>query len=398
VNASKVGNPLPSWAEQIKSIEPVGDLLLKKWGRANLTEGERQDMYKLTLSALANGYLAQAYLDPARPVWAPMWNIAINLAGPSPDYVYMTTVIDPAGVYKISGFRGTARFVEITQQRWEMIGGAEVQGPSPASGDLDDLQIGADGYFSVVLSPERPAGYSGDWWQLHPGVIRLLMRKCACDWRGEVDARIAINRLDECPPATPADFARRFSSMAAWVEKIISFDISHARRYREHHGINVLTRSKIIENMGGLPAQIYYDGAYEIADDEALIVDTALPKTYRYWSILVADDRFSTVDWLNRQSSLNDVQARLDGDGRFRAVVSAKDPGVPNWLDKADNAWGILQLRWNKPSDAPDPIVTKVALADVRKHLPPETPVVTAAARKEQLRARREAAQLRQLW
>ena len=81
-------------------------------------------------SALANGYLAHAYLDPARPVWAPMWNIAINLAGPAPDYVYMTTEIDPAGIYQISGFRGTARFVEITQQRWEMIGGAEVRLPS----------------------------------------------------------------------------------------------------------------------------------------------------------------------------------------------------------------------------------------------------------------------------
>jgi hypothetical protein len=382
----------------MKALEPVGDRLLEVWGRANPTERERQELYKLAFSALANGYLGHAYLDAARPVFAPMWNIAMNLAGPAPDYVYMTAEIDPAGVYEISGFRGTARFVEITQQRWKMIGSAEVQGASPASGDLDDLTIGPDGRFSVVLSAERPAAYDGDWWQLHPGVIRLLVRKCACDWRREVDARLAINRLDDCPAATPADFASRFATMAEWIEKVISFDINLARRYREHHGINVLTRSKIIETMGGLPAQLYYDGAYEIGDDEALIVDTALPKTSRYWSILVADDRFSTVDWLNRQSSLNDAQARLDADGRFRAVVSARDPGVPNWLDKADNAWGILQLRWNRPSDAPNPIVTKVPLDEVRKHLPSDTPVIDARLRKAYLRARREAAQLRQLW
>jgi hypothetical protein len=389
---------LPTWAEQIKALEPLGDILLQKWGRTGLTEAERQEMYKMAFAALANGYLGHAYLDPARPAWAPMWNIAMNLAGPSPDYVYMTTEIDPAGVYKISGFRGTARFVEITQQRWMMIGGGEVQGASPPSGDLDALQIGPDGYFSVILSAKKPDGYTGDWWELHPGVIRLLMRKCACDWRGEVDARIAIDRLDEVPAATHEDFARRFSNMAAWVEKIVGFDIAHARRYREHHGINVLTRSKIIETMGGLPEQLYYDGAYEIDDDEALVVDTALPKKVRYWSILVADDKFSTVDWVNRQSSLNDFQARLDADGRFRCVVSAKDPGIHNWLDKADNKWGILQLRWNRPSDAPDPVVTKVKVADVRKHLPGNTPVVTPALRKDLLRARREAAQLRQLW
>ena len=29
-----------------------------------------------------------------------------------------------------------------------------------------------------------------------------------------------------------------------------------------------------------------------------------------------------------------------------------RDPGVQNWLDKADNPWGIIQLRWKLPSMA----------------------------------------------
>lgn len=388
---------LPSWADQMKALEPVGDRLMAKWGRTDPTEADRQEMYRLALSALAGGYLSHVYLDPARPVWAPLWNIAINMVGPAPDYVYMTTEVDPNGVYRISGFRGTSRFVEITHQIFEMIGAGGVR-PPPVNFDFDDLTLGADGYFSVILSAERPAGYAGDWWRMPPNTIRLLMRKCACDWMHEVEARIAIERLDEAPPSTPEDFARRFSNMAAWVEKAISFDIDLARYYREHHGINVLLRSKVVETIGGMPQQIYYDGAYEIEDDEALVVDTALPAACRYWSMLVADDRFGTVDWVNRQSSLNDVQARIDADGRFRAVISARDPGVPNWLDKADNRWGIIQLRWNRPSDAPDPVVTKVRLADVLDHLPQGTPVLTPAERRESLRLRREAAQMRRLW
>jgi hypothetical protein len=95
---------------------------------------------------------------------------------------------------------------------------------------------------------------------------------------------------------------------------------------------------------------------------------------------------------------LNDVQARIDSDGRFRAVVSRRDPGVPNWLDKADYPWGIVQLRWNRASDHPDPTMKKVPFAAVRDHLPADTPVVTPEARREQLRARREAAQLRRIW
>jgi hypothetical protein len=310
----------------------------------------------------------------------------------------MTTEIDPKGVYRISGLRGTQCFVEITQQRWEMIGGEVAKKPSPPSGDLDELTLGPDGAFSVILSAEKPAGYDGDWWRMDEDVVRLLMRKCARDWRNEIDAKVAIERLDEAAPMTPEDFARRFANMADWVEKVIAFDTNLARYYREHHGINVLTRSKLMDAGGGLPQQVYYDGAYEIDDDEALIVETALPQTVRYWSILVADDRFSTVDWINRQSSLNGAQCVMDADGKFRAVISRRDPGVHNWLDKADNPWGIIQMRWNRPSDAPDPQVTRVKLADVLKHLPAGTKVLTPAERKAQLRARREGAQFRQLW
>jgi len=37
------------------------------------------------------------------------------------------------------------------------------------------------------------------------------MRKCACDWRREVDARVAINRLDDPgEDMTPGETARRF--------------------------------------------------------------------------------------------------------------------------------------------------------------------------------------------
>ena len=35
--------------------------------------------------------------------------------------------------------------------------------------------------------------------------------------------------------------------------------------------------------MGGLPKQAYYDGIHEIDDDEALILETALPEECRYW-------------------------------------------------------------------------------------------------------------------
>lgn len=394
---------LPSWADQMKALENVGKNLLATWRPDGATEAEEQDMNKLALSILACGYLCRVYTDSRRPVFMPLWNYAFNQGGPDPDYVYSTAEIDPTGVYRISGFRGTTRFVEITQQGFDMLGvgdpSVSAGGPAPETHDLDDLTLSEDGYFSVILSAARPEGYTGDWWPLDARTKRLLMRKCACDWRNEIDARVAIDRLDDGgSDMTPEEIARRFSDLAAWVEGMITFDMQLARYYREHHGVNQLLRSTKVDEMGALPAQAYYDAIHEISDDEALIIETELPKKCRYWQALVADDRFCTIDWVNRQSSINDSQAHIDSDGKFRAVVSRRDPGVPNWLDKGDYPWGVIQMRWNRASDYPDPTMIKVPFADIRKHLPPDTPVVTPEERAEQLRLRREAAQLRRIW
>jgi hypothetical protein len=393
---------LPSWADQMQTLERVSDNLMATWRPDGATAAETQDMNKLALSILACGYLCRVYTDSRRPVFMPLWNYAFNQGGPDPDYVYSTAEIDSDGTYRISGYRGTSRFVEITQQGFDMMSPADMGagGPAPLTHDLDeDVALDDDGYFSVVLSPERPAGHDGDWWELDPGTRRLLMRKCACDWNHELDARVAIERVDDGgADMTPEEIARRFSDLAAWIEGMIGFDMQLVRYYREHHGVNTFLRSTKVDEMGGLPKQAYYDGIHEIDDDEALIVETALPARVRYWQMLVADDRFCTIDWVNRQSSINDAQAYLDGDGKFRAVISRLDPGVPNWLDKADYPWGIIQMRWNRASDYPDPTIKKVPLADVREHLPADTPVVTPAERQEQLRRRREGAQLRRIW
>ena len=395
---------LPTWDAQMEALKGVADHLLATWRPDGASEAEVQDMNKLALSILACGYLCNVYTDARRPVFMPLWNYACNQGGPNPDYVYLTAEVDGAGVYELVGRRGTVRFVEITQQSGAMMTSLknveQTMRFKAITHDLDDLAIADDGSFRVVLSVERPEGYDGDWWELNPEVGKLLMRKCACDWNTEIDAQVAINRLDEGgEDMAPAEIARRFSEMGDWIKGMITFDMELVRYYREHHGMNVLLRSQWIQQGGGLATkQAYYDGIHEVADDEALIVEFPVPTDCYYWQILVADDRFSTVDWVNRQSSLNDAQAHIDPDGWFRGVVSKQDPGVHNWLDKADWPWGILQARFYRADDFPEATVTKVPVAEVLKHLPAGTAVLTPDEREAQLRHRRTGAQLRRIW
>jgi uncharacterized protein DUF1214 len=398
---------LPTWDDQMEALKGVADELLATWRPDGATEAEVQDMNKLALSILACGYLCHAYTDATRPVFMPLWNFACNQGGPDPDYVYLSVEIDGDGVYEITGRRGTNRFVEITQSAPGMMRSLKSMERKmrfqAITHELDDLTIADDGSFRVILSASRPDGHDGDWWPLNPDAGRLLMRKCACDWNNELDAQVAINRLDDFDDAgedmAPAEIVCRFSDMADWIKGMITFDMELVRYYEEHHGDNVLTRSQWIQQGGGLATkQAYYDGIHRIADDEALVVEFPVPDPCLYWQILVADDRFATVDWVNRQSSLNDVQARLDPDGWFRGVVAKRDPGVHNWLDKADWPWGILQARFYQADEYPEATVTKVPVADVLDHLPAGTPVVTPDERAAQLRHRRTGAQLRRIW
>jgi hypothetical protein len=55
-------------------------------------------------------------------------------------------------------------------------------------------------------------------------------------------------------------------------------------------------------------------------------------------------------------------------------------------------------MRWNQATDYPDPTIKKVAFSAIRDHLPADTPTVTPEERKQQLRVRREGAQLRRIW
>jgi hypothetical protein len=71
---------------------------------------------------------------------------------------------------------------------------------------------------------------------------------------------------------------------------------------------------------------------------------------------------------------------------------------VPNWLDTAGHPKGLIQGRWADCDASPTPTVHKLAVAEVRKSLPPETPTVTPKQRDQLIRDRRATLQQRPLW
>jgi hypothetical protein len=345
--------------------------------------------------------------DPQHPDFFPYTTEAFNALANNPDNVYYVAPIEEGGTYKISGYRGTVRKVD-----FQIGAGAFIPRGDPKGEGLgttlanhileEDVHIRKDGYFEVILSKERPAGYKGDWWKLGPRASYVLVRQTSYDWLHELDGRFVIDRLDNAavrPRPSVDELDANLKQVAVWTEQTVKFSANFAKSIREQQGVNKIEYKDLTRDYSAITTQKYAYGGFDLEPDEALLVEVQMPKqACRYWSIHLIDDFAYILDWMNRQTNINGYTAKIDKDGKFRAVISAQDPGVPNWLDTAGYKTGASEVRWEKCSSWPDHKVTKIKTADARKYLPADTPVVSSDAREAAIRLRRAGAQMRRRW
>ena len=400
-NESAAGDEaIPGWKHWTSQVEGLDAKIIARLPERLKNDPQvREEAGRLLLEAVASESIAAIGADPSHPVFLPAINFYLNVGQPNADTTYRSAAVDGTGSYRIRGEIGSLRILRVG-----LFGpipkGPALNLPVPTYYDFKGLHLDAGGHFDVLLSPERPAGYTGDWWQLKPDTTQLLLRQVDFDWAAERDPRISIERVDkavERPRPAAADLQKRLDGLGDAITQMALLLIDHVEQLRQQGYINKL---KIfdVSHMGGLVGQFYYEGAYDLNPDEALIVESKVPAGCTYWSIILTNDLYETTDWYNNESSLNGSQARVDSDGVVRYVVSAKDPGVPNWLDTAGYNSGAIQGRWTECSTNPIPSIQKVALTDVHKYLPAETPVVTADQRERLVRERRSQLQQRALW
>lgn len=372
----------------------------------------RYEMHKFLYSQLGAGYMQLVYASPEYPDFIPNWSHVFNNVGLiNPDVVYHFTPIDDDGVYKISGFRGTVRIVDFQLGDGSMFAYGRPNedlsfGPTFANYDIDELTFGEDGSFEFILSARRPAGWSGDWRPLPSTSNYLLARQLSYDWVNEVDARLAIDRLDRPaakPRQTPDQIQAALSYIPEWAERWVKLSIG-PREGEAGQWVDLWqTREKKIilidftDDQGGREAQAYINGFFELKPDEAVILEFA-PGECRFWNAHLGNELLNTHDLMHRQTSLNGHTARIDADETYRVVVSSEDPGVPNWLDTLGYERGYIWGRFDTCEKLETPTYQKVKIADIRNHLPEDTPEVSAAQREESIRLRRKGAQLRIRW
>jgi hypothetical protein len=345
-----------------------------------------------------NCYVAPRQQYPALYVQSMYMPLELSWGMTNPDFLYHHGYIDGAHTYRIWGNRRGNFWATIQVNRgfWgDDVGGVE------ANVDFDALPTTPDGSFEIFLGPQPPQHAEGQYWvKLDPTIhnYNLDIRETFYDWVKDRPLDIHIETLDRAPD-TPTFFnedelAARIDKERKWFSAVFNFTMkSETVSIFGPDGaakVNKFTNHAEGRQQGGNPLGYWITMAYEIAPDEALIIDTP-PIKARYWGYQLGTVWGQTTDFAYHQSSLNGAQAVPDSDGHVRAVLSMKDPGVPNWLDPAGIPRGSTLLRIYKADGYVIPTVTRVKLADVRRLLPPSTPAVTPEERAATLRARQAA-------
>ena len=311
---------------------------------------------------------------------------------------------------------------------------AELRPGSRANGGVLDsaaLQVDADGSFAVLLAPERPPGYAGNFLPTVATRRRkqpdgsvdtveyvsrwVVLRELFHDWGREDPLDLEIERVGAAgthpPPLDPAAAAaqmRRVGDIVAnqmryWNE----FYAVTLETYEDHNGdgkrfmprndMNAANAASLATG-GGQATNVYSGGVFELGPDDALIIAESVPVEPAYAGFHLSNLWGESLDFANHQSSLNHFQAAVDGDGVRRYVIAHRDPGVANWVDTTGLPEGFLTFRWTYsklPEVLPSTIVTKVPFAEIRAHLPQGTRVATAEERRAAIHLRQRHVQRR---
>jgi hypothetical protein len=290
--------------------------------------------------------------------------------------------------------------------------------------DVSKLQLARDGSFEILCAPEPPAGFTGNFLrtrverrgQSYVGAY-VSGRQLFYDWEREDPVELWITRIGqerEAPPAFDPEAAarclRRVGELARgqvhfWNEFYDVLLETHGDRNGD--GQRFMPRNAFNEpnaasgaTGGGMSTNVYAGGVYELADDEALVIETRMPVEPMYIGMHLANFWGESFDYANHVTSLNGFQSERDPDGAIRWVIAHRDPGVPNWLDTTGHSAGFMAPRWayfEKPPPEQWPTISarQVRFAEIRKHLPPGTRAVSPAERVAQIAIRQRHVQRR---
>jgi len=410
--------------------------------------------YRYLSGFIHHGIERAFHEDPARPAFRNALSIFNKATIENPDAIYFYAPIDGRRRYLVKGkladfrhWRGeppaesgrkAPQYLIFEVSSGPLAGDTGdlrelMPGAKTGFGTLDssDLQVDDDGQLELLLAPERPEGFTGNFvctrkppsesepeaGDRYAGYVSG--RQLFYDWENEEPVGLTIVPLDAAgthppalSPATAAANLRRMGGlirgqMRFWLhfyDVILNPSGTHGRpeEGRYFMPVNAYNRPNAAssDTGGGMSTNIYAGGIYDLQQDEALYIEATYTGEPVYTGIHLGNLWGESPDYANHQSSLNAHQMYLGDDGVQRWVIAHRDPGVRNWLDTTGLPRGYVTNRWaysQLPDEADWPKISarKIRFDEVRAHFPDDMPRVSEAQRRDEIAVRQQHVQRR---
>jgi hypothetical protein len=351
-----------AWRAYCEALAKAGEIVLAPDVPADPLTRAEGFRYLSRLSKLALEQYVEAS-DPDFPFFYQLSHATGKIGADNPDNIYWNASIRGTSDYRITGRRGSMFYFSIVANAMRY----HIDGSAHATGQLLDSEIvwGPDGEFEIMASCQPQPGRN--WLRLEPDASVIVLRQSALDRTAERGGEFRIERIGG--PAVPEVLSgeRLSAGLAAagqFVNGVAGTFADWTRRFREHPNRFTAIDQAMFQKGGGA-RDIYYAHAYwQLAPDEAWVIEVTPPECY-YWNFQLDNWWMESLDYRFQQVTVNKHSARLEADGSVRIVCAARDPGVGNWIDTCGHAEGTALLRWAGASEHPLPVARVVKLEDL---------------------------------
>jgi hypothetical protein len=392
-----------AWQHFCTQLQQAGERVFKDQNPA--TPLHRADAFRFLTQNLGQAFdLALETKDPQFPALHAFCGPTRKLGGDAADLVYQQAWIDGASVYRISGNKGTARFLNITVQgpRPDKQPGTDVPSLHEPFGDIPEanlfghqLQTDADGHFKLYVGGEKRGP---NWLPTTPGSRKLFLRQGFDRW-DEKPAVLRIERvgMQEPPPLpTPQTMIAAMGWAGRFVTGLMNAWPEHPYQYSsavDAVNVNRFAADPSADTGDQKRGRAIAHLCWQLAPDEALIVE--FDSHDSFWMVTNSGVFFNSMDYRYRPVSYTPNRTQVDGDGKVRLILSHDDCGYHNWIDTQHFVRGNLTYRAFLSNAAPTFRTRLVARSELAQALPADSAMVTAEQRAAQLHERFEGIQQR---
>ena len=332
------------WADFCDSLKEAGELVnadLAPDDAFNRAEGYRY--LSRMLRAGLESFLEHG--DPSFPALRCPVHETIKMGADNPDNYYQSASIDSSYDYKITGTRGTVDYLGFGTviNRYSTGGGMKTDGFL----DSRDMEIDPDGRLEVIVSQRK---HPGNWLPMGPETNSINVRQTFQDRENEARADIQMVRLgaeQERPtPLTPEKLDAALQGAVRFVKNTTGLFEGWAEGFLSTVNQVAPADQNFCQAIGGDPNIYYFHSAWELADDEVLLIEAKTIPECQTWNFVLQNWWMESLDYRHHKIHFNKHTAKYEDDGSVKIIVAHQNPGHANWVETAGHNNGTMCWRW----------------------------------------------------